>query len=48
MTALGEVEDTATSTWTPYLDYYDAAQTADTGDAGGNVYISFGASFYDK
>lgn len=48
VTVLGEVEDTATSTWTPYLDYYDAASTADTGDAGGNVYTSFGGSFYDK
>lgn len=45
---LGEVEDTLTSTWTPYLDYYDTAGTADTGDAGGNVYTSFGGSFYDK
>jgi hypothetical protein len=46
--ALAEVEDTTTSTWTPYLDYYDAAPTPDTGDAGGNVYTSFGGSFYDK
>ncbi len=48
VTVLGEVEDTATSTWTPYLDYYDAAATPDTGDAGGNVYTSFGGYFYDK
>ncbi len=48
VTALAEVEDSNTSTWTPYDDYYDAAPTADTGDAGGNVYVSFGASFYDK
>jgi len=47
VTALAEVEDN-TQVWTPYLDYYDAAATADTGDAGGNVYVSFGASFYDK
>ncbi len=46
--ALAEVEDTVTSTWTPYMDYYDAAHTADTGDAGGNAYVSFGGSFYDK
>jgi hypothetical protein len=45
--ALVEVEDTSTSTWTPYLDYYDAEHTTDTGDAGGNAYISFGGSFYD-
>jgi hypothetical protein len=45
--ALAEVEDSITSTWTPYLDYYDAAHTADTGDAGGDAYISFGGSFYD-
>jgi hypothetical protein len=48
VTAIAEVEDSQTSTWTPYLDYYDAATTADTGDAGGNVYVSYGGSFYDK
>jgi hypothetical protein len=48
VTALAEVEDTITSTWTPYLDYYDAAPTPDTGDAGGNATASFGGSFYDK
>jgi hypothetical protein len=36
------------TTWKPYLDYYDAAATQNTGDAGGNATISFGASFYDK
>jgi hypothetical protein len=46
--ALMEVEDTTTSTWTPYLDYYDAAATPDTGDAGGNAQVSYGGSFYDK
>ncbi|HSQ61953.1 MAG TPA: thrombospondin type 3 repeat-containing protein [Polyangiaceae bacterium] len=46
--ALGEVEDATNQTWTPYLDYYDAAATPDTGDAGGNVYTSYGGSFYDK
>jgi hypothetical protein len=46
--ALGEVEDSTNQKWTPYLDYYDAAATPDTGDAGGNVYISYGGYFYDK
>ncbi|MGH7330893.1 MAG: hypothetical protein ACREJX_21290, partial [Polyangiaceae bacterium] len=45
--ALMEVKD-ASSAWTPYLDYYDAAGTPDTGDAGGNATVSFGGSFYDK
>lgn len=48
--AIAEVEDTMTSTWTPYLDYYDSKQTpgdAGTADAGGNAYVSFGGSFYD-
>jgi hypothetical protein len=44
--ALVEVLDGAT--WKPYLDYYDAAATQNTGDAGGNTTISFGGSFYDK
>lgn len=43
--ALSEVEDTVTSTWTPYMDYYDAAPTP---VAGGGTAISFGGSFYDK
>ena len=46
--ALAEVKDAVTSTWTPYMDYYDAAATPDTGDAGGNAFMSFGGSFYDK
>jgi len=45
VTALAEVEDTTTSIWTPYLDYYDAAHTVPP-DAG-NAYASFGGSFYD-
>lgn len=44
VTALAEVEDTATAIWTPYLDYYDAAPT---GDPGGTS-VSFGASFYSE
>ena len=44
--ALVEVMDG--TTWKPYADYYDAAATQNTGDAGGNATISFGASFYDK
>jgi hypothetical protein len=44
--ALVEVLDGAT--WKPFLDYYDGASTPNTGDAGGNAVISFGASFYDK
>lgn len=47
VTAIAEVKD-ASSAWKPYLDYYDAAPTPDTGDAGGPVHVSFGASFYDK
>lgn len=46
--ALAEVQDTAMQTWTAYMDYYDAVATPDTGDAGGNAYTSFGASFYGK
>ncbi|HTJ42589.1 MAG TPA: hypothetical protein VL463_10875 [Kofleriaceae bacterium] len=43
-----EVADSS-QVWTPYLDYYDAAQTPDLGtDAGGNAVVSFGGSFYDK
>jgi len=45
VTALIEVEDTTTSTWTPYLDYYDNAHTVPP-DAS-NAYVSFGGSFYD-
>ena len=45
VTALIEVEDTITSTWTPYLDYYDNAHTVPP--EAGNAYVSFGGSFYD-
>jgi hypothetical protein len=45
VTALAEVEDTITSTWTPYLDYYDAAHSVPPDS--GNAQVSFGASFYD-
>jgi len=41
---LAEVQDTLTATWTPYLDYYDAASTADPG----SVVTSFGGSFYSR
>ncbi len=43
--ALAEVQDTVTPTWTPYLDYYNAAPTP---VAGGEAYTSFGASFYSE
>jgi hypothetical protein len=43
--ALAEVKPTTSSTWTPYLDYYDAAPTPTTG---GGVTTSFGGSFYAK
>jgi hypothetical protein len=43
--ALIEVEDNAAGPWTPYLDYYDAAPTPETG---GISAVSFGGSFYDK
>lgn len=43
--ALVEAQAMGTSTWTPYLDYYDAAPTP---MAGGTVTISFGGSFYAK
>jgi hypothetical protein len=43
--ALIEVEPAGTTTWTPYLDYYDAAPTP---PAGGGTAVSFGGSFYDK
>jgi len=49
--ALGEVEDPnqdGGAVWTPYADYYDKAPTPDTGDAGGNIYVSYGGYFYDK
>ena len=43
--ALAEVQDTTTMTWTPYIDYYNAAPTP---MAGGDTHTSFGGSFYDK
>lgn len=43
--ALAEVQDTSTATWTPYIDYYNAAPTP---TAGGDTHTSFGGSFYDK
>lgn len=45
ITAIIEVMDTITSTYTPYLDYYDAAATADPGNGTG---VSFGGSFYSE
>lgn len=45
VTVLAEVQDTITSTWTPYLDYFDAAPTPMTG---GGATVSFGGSFYDE
>jgi len=39
-----EIQDPAT-TWTPYLDYYDAAPTATSGLG---TAVSFGGSFYAK
>jgi len=42
--ALIEVRDMS-GTWTPYLDYYDAAPTP---MMGGSTSVSFGASFYSK
>jgi hypothetical protein len=58
--AIAEVQDMATSPWTPYLDYYDMAATPGMGDAGsvsdaavmsdagGSATTSFGGSFYDR
>lgn len=40
-----EVQDGSSATWTPYLDYYDAAPTPTTG---GSTAVSFGGSFYAK
>jgi hypothetical protein len=42
---LAEVQDPASGTWTPALDYYDGAQTP---TAGGGVQFSFDGAFYDK
>lgn len=44
VSTLIEVKD-ATSPFTPYLDYYDAAPTP---TMGGSTSVSFGASFYDE
>lgn len=44
VSALAEVRGTS-ATWTPYLDYYDAAPTP---MMGGSTSVSFGASFYSK
>lgn len=45
VTALAEVQVPATTTWTPYLDYYDVASTPDTG---ATTAVSFGGWFYDE
>ncbi|MDX2091983.1 MAG: hypothetical protein SFX73_29235 [Kofleriaceae bacterium] len=45
ITALAEIQDPMTLAWTPYLDYYDAAQTP---MAGTGATVSFGGSFYAK
>ncbi len=44
ITVLIEVEDNSL-VWTPYLDYYDAQPTPDTG---GTAAVSFGGSFYSE
>lgn len=46
--AIVEVQDPTTLAYAPALDYYDAAATPDTGDAGGNATLSFDGAFYDK
>lgn len=43
--AIAEVQEANSTTWTPYLDYYDAAPTSMTGSG---TTVSYGASFYDK
>ena len=43
--AVIEVQPVGGTTWTPFLDYYDAASTP---VAGGDAQVSFGGSFYDK
>ncbi len=56
VTAIEEVQPAGSATWTPYLDYYDAASTPPpTGsgsgsgsDSGSGAESSFGGSFYDK
>jgi hypothetical protein len=50
VTAIAEIQDPSTQVWTPYMDWYDAEpMKPDPGtDAGGNAFVSFGGSFYDK
>ena len=43
--AIAEVQEAGSATWTPYLDYYDAAPTSMTG-SGTSVLVR--RSFYDK
>ena len=43
--AIAEVQEAGSATWSPYLDYYDAAPTSMTGSG---TTVSYGASFYDK
>jgi len=43
--AIAEVQEANSTTWTPYLDYYDAAPTSMTGSG---TTVSYGGSFYDK
>jgi hypothetical protein len=45
--AIAEVQEANSTTWTPYLDYYDAAPTSMTGSGSGTT-VSYGASFYAK
>lgn len=42
--AIAEVQPVGGGSWTPYLDYYDAQQTAQ----GGSAATSFGGSFYSE
>lgn len=45
VTALAEVQDPTTLTWSPFLDYFDAAPTPPLGPM---VAMSFGGSFYSE
>ena len=45
LSLLGEVQDPTTQTWTPYLDYYDAAPTP---PSGGNITVDLDGFFYDE
>lgn len=40
-----DVQDTPGGAWTPYLDYFDAAQTM---DGGPQANVSFGGTFYEE